>query len=204
MTAKKNVIFDLGMVLIDWDPTLTFADVFTTRDAAQDWLDKIGFHDWNRLQDGGRSFRAGLAAAQADHGVLADPLKDYLAGFPISIEKPVPGSWEILESLVARDVPLFAITNWSADTWPAALELYPRLAQVFRDIVVSGQVGFLKPQPQIYRLLMDRNALEPGACIFIDDNADNVAGAKALGMDAVQFTGADQLAQDLAERGLFA
>lgn len=201
MTAT-NVIFDLGMVLIEWDPALAFADVFDRRDEAEAWLEKIDFLAWNRLQDGGRSFAQGIAAARADHGDLADPLQDYVAAFDLTIEKPVPGSWEILEDLVARNVPLYAITNWSAETWPAAQQAYPRLGQVFRDIVVSGQERQLKPEPQIYQTLLQRNGLAAQDCIFIDDSVANVEGARRLGIDAIHFLDAETLAKALAERGL--
>lgn len=200
--AQKCVIFDLGMVLIQWDPALAFADVFDTREAAEAWLAKIAFHDWNRIQDGGRSFAKGLAAAQAQHGSLADPLEGYLAAFPITIENPVPGSWGVIDALLAQDVPLFAITNWAAETWPLALKAYPRLGQVFRDVVVSGQAGLLKPDPAIYRLLLDRNGLDPADCVFVDDSPANVEGALALGIDAIRFTDAEDLAHALAGRGL--
>lgn len=198
----KNVIFDLGAVLIEWDPALAFADNFDTRAEAEDWMHRIGFHDWNRVQDGGRSFSEGLAAARAQHGALADPLKGYLAAFHLTIEKPVPGSWQIVQALVARDVPLYAITNWAADTWPAALQAYPQLEQAFRDIVVSGQAGLLKPGAAIYELLMQRNGLIAAECIFIDDSLKNVEGARALGIDAIHFTDAEELGKALSDRGL--
>lgn len=200
--SARNVIFDLGMVLIDWDPALAFADVFDTRIEAEAWLEQIDFHAWNRLQDGGRSFAEGIAAARAIHGDLAAPLQDYLAAFHLTIEKPVPGSWEILEALAAREVPLYAITNWSAETWPAAQQAYPRLAQVFRDIAVSGQLRQLKPEPAIFRTLMQRNGLAAQDCVFIDDSAANVEGARQLGIDAILFTGADALEKALAKRDL--
>lgn len=198
----KSVIFDLGAVLIQWDAALAFADNFDTRDQAEDWMRQIGFDGWNRQQDGGRSFADGLAAAREQHGALADPLDGYLAAFHLTIEKPVPGSWDIVDALLARDVPLYAITNWAAETWPAAVETYPRLTQVFRDIVVSGQAGLLKPDAAIYRLLLDRNGLQPQDCIFIDDSASNVEGARALGIDAILFTDAEALGHALAARGL--
>lgn len=199
----KSVIFDLGAVLIEWDPALAFADVFTSRDAAEAWMARIGFADWNRAQDGGRSFVDGLAEAHARHGDEARHLAGYLPAFPLTIEKPVPGAWEIAEALLARGVPMYALTNWAADTWPHALQLYPRLAELFRDIVVSGQVGALKPDAAIYRLLMDRNGLHPADCIFVDDSPANVAGARALGIDGILFTGAEALGVELARRGLF-
>lgn len=199
----KSVIFDLGAVLIEWDPALAFADVFTSRDAAEAWMARIGFADWNRAQDGGRSFAQGLAEARARHGDEARHLDGYLAAFPMTIEKPVAGSWEIAEALLARAVPMYALTNWSADTWPHALQLYPRLGALFRDIVVSGQVGALKPEPAIYRLLLDRNGLRAEDCIFVDDSLANVQGARSLGIDAIHFTGAESLGRELARRGLF-
>ncbi|REF67901.1 MULTISPECIES: HAD family hydrolase [Paracoccus] len=199
----KSVIFDLGGVLIDWDPALAFADVFTSRAEAEAWMARIDFPGWNRMQDGGRSFAEGLAAARAAHGDEARHLAGYLAAFPVTIEKTVPGSWAIAEALLARGVPLYALTNWSAETWPHALELHSRLGGLFADILVSGQVGALKPEPAIFRLLMDRNGLRPEDCIFIDDSPANVEGARALGIDAIRFTSAEALGEDLARRGVF-
>ncbi|RDD71442.1 HAD family hydrolase [Paracoccus versutus] len=198
----KSVIFDLGGVLIDWDPALAFADVFTSRAEAEAWMARIDFPGWNRMQDGGRSFAEGLAAARAAHGDEARHLAGYLAAFPVTIEKTVLGSWAIAEALLARGVPLYALTNWSAETWPHALELHPRLGGLFADILVSGQVGALKPEPAIFRMLMDRNGLRPEDCIFIDDSPANVEGAHALGIDAIRFTSAEALGEDLARRGV--
>ena len=112
----KNVIFDLGAVLIEWDPTLAFADIFTTREAAEAWLERIDFDSWNRFQDGGRSFDDGVAVARAAHGDEARHLEGYLDAYSLTIQTPVPGTWEIAEALLARGVPLYAITNWSAET----------------------------------------------------------------------------------------
>lgn len=199
----KSVIFDLGAVLIEWDPALAFADVFTSRAAAEAWMARIGFDGWNRAQDGGRSFAEGLQAAREAHGDEARHLAGYLAAFPLTIEKTVPGAWEIAEALLARGVPLYALTNWAAETWPDALALHPRLGGLFLDIVVSGEVGALKPAPEIYRLLMDRNGLRPEDCILIDDSPANVEGARATGMDGIRFTDAAALGAELARRGLF-
>ena len=198
----KHIIFDIGAVLVEWDAPLAFAGHFATRDAAIDWMERIGFYDWNHEQDGGRSFAEGLRIAHDQHGELAAPLADYLDTFGLTIAHPVPGSWEILEALHAAQVPLYAITNWAAETWPIALEVHPRLATAFRDVVVSGGEGVLKPRPQIYHLLMQRNALRPEDCLFIDDNPANVEGARVVGIDGLHFTDAGQLALDLAERGI--
>lgn len=198
----KHIIFDIGAVLVEWDAPLAFAGHFATRDAAIDWMDRIGFYDWNHEQDGGRSFAEGLRVAHDQHGELAAPLADYLDTFGLTIAHPVPGSWEILEALHAAQVPLYAITNWAAETWPIALEVHPRLATAFRDVVVSGREGVLKPRPQIYHLLMQRHALRPEDCLFIDDNLANVEGARVVGIDGIHFTSAAQLATELDKRGI--
>lgn len=201
--GKPHIVFDLGNVLIGWTPELAFADHFDDPSAARDWLERIGFHDWNYHQDGGRPFDEGLAALRAAHGTSdAEIMAGYTAGFPASIRQPIAGSWELAEALKTGGHRLFAITNWSADNWPAALAVYPRLTTLFEDIVVSGIERLLKPQPDIYLTLTGRNRIRPQDCIFIDDNAANIEGARAVGMDAIRFTNAPALASALGERGI--
>lgn len=197
----KNVIFDLGAVLIEWDPTLAFADIFTTREAARAWLERVDFDSWNRFQDGGRSFDDGVAVARAAHGDEARHLEGYLDAYSLTIQTPVPGTWEIAEALLGA--------GRAAMRSPTGRPRHGRMRwrfipgeTIFNDIVVSGQVKQLKPAAAIYRLLMDRNGLEAKDCIFIDDSMANVEGARAVGMDAIHFTGAEALGRELAARGL--
>ncbi len=192
-----NVVFDLGNVLIRWQPHLAFD--FASEAEWQDWARRAGFAEWNLEQDRGRSFAEGLTALPTD---LAAPLRDYPARFGDTIRDPVPGTWELLERLLAGGHATYAITNWGRETWPAALALHPRLGASFRDIVVSGIEQIIKPDPAIYRLLLERNGLSAGECLFIDDSPRNVAGAHAVGMDAVLFTDAQTLARDLSARDL--
>lgn len=200
--SKPHIVFDLGNVLIGWQPELAFAHHFPDPALARDWMAQIGFPDWNLTQDGGRSLADGLAAARATHGDLAQPLEGYPTRFPATISQPIPGSWEVAEALKADGHRLFSITNWSADNWPAALQIYPRLKTLFEDIVVSGIERMLKPRPEIYLNLTSRNAIEPDNCIFIDDNAANIDGARAVGMDAIHFTDAPALVTALQARGI--
>jgi len=197
-----NIVFDIGNVLIAWHPERAFAGHFPDETAARAWLDSIDFFAWNLEFDRGRSFLEGLAAAEAAHPGRTAPLAGYLAGFPDTIRSPLADTWEILDRLQARDLPLYAITNFAAETWPHALAVHPRLGTVFRDTVVSGREGLLKPQPEIYRLLLARNGLAAEDCLFIDDNEANVVGARAVGMQAHHFTAAASLEADLARRGL--
>lgn len=198
----KHVVFDLGQVLISWHPEAAFAGRFADDDAIRDWMAWIGFHDWNRQQDAGRSLAEGLAEIRAAHGAVAGPIDQYADRFGETIRDAVPGSWQIAEALKARGHRLFAITNWSADNWPAARAAYPRLDGLFEDIVVSGIERLLKPDPAIYLTLTSRNGIAAEDCIFIDDSPANVAGAVAVGMDAILFTDAPALAAALRLRGI--
>lgn len=198
----KHIVFDLGHVLIGWQPELAFEEFFDDHAAARDWMSRINFGEWNLTQDGGRPLSEGLAAAQATHGEDAAPLEVYTRNFPLTIAEPIPGSWELAEELKAAGHRLFSITNWSRDNWPAALTQYPRLATIFEDVVVSGIEGLLKPRQEIYQRLLKRNSIDAADCIFVDDRAENIEGAKAVGMDGILFTGADDLRAALAARGI--
>ena len=198
----KHIVFDLGQVLIDWLPERAFAAHFDDSSAMRDWMERVDFHGWNYLQDGGRALADGLAQARRDHGEDAAPLEDYTANFHLTIQDPVPGSWELAEELKSAGHRLFAITNWSRDNWPAALACYPRLETLFEDIVISGVEGLLKPRPEIYRALLDRNGIVAGDCIFIDDRDANVEGARAVGMEGILFTDAEALCLALRESGI--
>lgn len=196
-----NVIFDLGNVLIRWDLYAGYDDLFDSPEALRRYLDMIGFEDWNRRQDGGRSWADGVTDLETRLGSQAWPATEYPARHARTIATPVPGSWALLDRLAARDVPLYALTNWSAELFPHALATYPGLS-LFRDILVSGIEGMLKPEPAIYQRLLTRNGLRADESLFIDDSAENVAGARAIGMDAVLFTDAATLERDLVQRGL--
>lgn len=198
----KHIVFDLGQVLINWAPEQAFAGYFPDPSAMREWMRRVDFHGWNYLQDGGRPLAEGLAAARSAHGEEAAPFEDYTANFPLTIQERVPGSWEIANELKSAGHRLFAITNWSRDNWPAALTCHPQLETLFEDIVVSGIEGLLKPEPEIYHTLLDRNGIEARDCIFIDDSAANVDGAKAVGMEAIHFTTADALRDALRKSGI--
>lgn len=197
-----NIVFDIGNVLIAWKPERAFASHFPDDAAARVWMEAIGFDDWNYEFDRGRGFLEGLAAAEAAHPGRAGPLSAYLSGFPDTIRSPIAGTWDILDRLQAQNRPLYSITNFSAETWPMALQVHPRLGTVFRDVVVSGRERLVKPQPEIYELLLHRNALVAEECLFIDDRPANVEAARRIGMAGHHFTTPEVLEDDLLRRGL--
>lgn len=167
----------------------------------QAYLDRVGFAAWNHQADTGRPWAELIEDLSRRHGEDAAPAIHYPARHRLTIAEPIEGTWALVDRLGARGHRLFALTNWSAETFGDALALHPRLA-VFADIVVSGRERVAKPDPAIFRILLDRNRLRAADCVFIDDNAANVAAARDLGIDGIRFTDPAALERDLAMRGL--
>lgn len=196
-----NVVFDIGNVLIHWDPRVLYRTIFASEDEVEWFLDNVCTHDWNLEQDRGRSFEDAIAEATARHPDYRDAIAAYHLRWPETILGPIPGTVAILDELKAKGTPLYAITNWHQDKFRETRARFAFLGH-FRDIVVSGDERLIKPDPAIYRLLLDRNGLEAGSCLFIDDNAANVQGARAVGMKAHHFTSPEALRAELAGLGV--
>ena len=192
-----NVVFDIGNVLVHWEPRALYAKIFATEDEVEWFLANVCNHDWNLEQDRGRSFADAVIEATARFPEHADAIAAYDLRWHETVLGPIDGSVAILEELKARGTPLYAITNFNQDKFRETVARFPFL-RLFRDIVVSGDERVVKPDPAIYRLLMERNGLAAEACVFIDDSLNNVAGAKAVGMKAIHFTGPDALRTELA------
>lgn len=198
------VIFDLGNVLISWDPVAAVAVAVGPERARAFIADPdFDFATWNRLNDAGRGLDEAEQVALAAHPQYAEEIVAYRANFGASLVGEISGSVQILRELHAADVPLFALTNWSADLFPVALDRFDFL-DLFEDIIVSGEEGVAKPDPEIFEVLEERVSHRAGLddCIFIDDNPANVQAAAETGLDAVHFTGPDHLREDLVARGL--
>ncbi len=197
MTRRPAVIFDLGGVLIEWDPRHLYRRLFNGDTAAmEDFLANVCTTDWNRQQDAGRSFAEAEAEAIARHPDKGDFIRAWLSHFHEMIPGPLQGTVEILNELRQRDVSLYALTNWSAETFASQSPRFDFLTW-FDGIVVSGQEKLLKPDPRIFRLLMDRYGIDPMHAVFIDDVAANVAAASEMGIRGIRFTNPDALRADL-------
>ncbi len=196
----RAVVFDIGGVLVDWQPHLAWSAELGSEEAAQDFLARTNFRALNARADGGEAF-ADLAREVADPEDR-DRFVRYVDLYHLTVPLKIGGTWDLLHRLKDRGIAVHAITNWSAETWPVGLRVHPELGQVFGVTIVSGREGVMKPDRRIYELLCQRAGLSAEACLFIDDGAHNVEGARAAGMDALHFTGADRLARDLTERGL--
>ncbi|HTU62956.1 MAG TPA: HAD family phosphatase [Polyangiales bacterium] len=196
------VIFDLGGVLIDWNPRYLYRKRFGGDEAAMEhFLTHVCTPEWNIRQDAGRTFAEASELLCRSHPQLRAHIEAWLPGFDDMMAGEIQGSVDILAELRARGTPIYALTNWSAETFPCALERFEFLGW-FADIVVSGKLQLIKPDPAIYRHLLTTHGLQAEQSIFIDDAPHNVAGAAAVGIHALQFTSPDALRQQLVELGM--
>jgi len=196
-----NVVFDIGNVLVHWEPRALYRKIFATEDEVEWFIANVCTHDWNLEQDMGRSFADGVRALSKRFPEHAEAIAAYDLRWHETVLGPIDGSVAILDELRSRGTPLYAITNFNQDKFKETLKRFPFLS-VFRDTVVSGDERVIKPDAAIYRLLLARNGLEAASCVFIDDSEKNVLGAQAVGMKAIHFTGPDALRADLARMGL--
>ncbi len=200
-TRPTRVVFDLGNVLIHWDPRILYRTIFATEEEVTHFLTHILPPEWNLEQDRGRSW----AEAEAERIALFPEHEPHIRAFRARWRETVPhaieGTVRILASLKAAGVPLYAITNFASDTLEEAKAMYPFLATSFIDIVVSGDEKLLKPDPAIFEVLLKRQKLSAQDCVFIDDSPKNVAAAKALGFHALHFTSPERFAEDLRALG---
>jgi len=199
---RNIVIFDLGGVLIEWDPRHLYRKLFAGDEAVMEhFLATVCTHEWNRRQDAGRSFAEGARLLKAEHPDKAELIDAYRARFDEMIAGPITGSVEIMTELRNRGFPLYGLTNWSAETYPAAVDRFAFL-RWFRGILVSGEVEVVKPDPRIFALLIERFAVEPERTVYIDDVEANVAAARPFGIHAIQFTTPPKLREELVGLGL--
>lgn len=199
----KNIIFDLGGVLVDWNPDYVFLDEFGgDRKKMQRFYDEVCTFDWNENQDAGYP----LAQATEDRVALFPKqeaqIRMYYGRWEEMLGGPIAGTVALLKKLVDHpDYRVVALTNWSAETFPIALARFDFL-HWFEGIVVSGTERTRKPFPEIYQTTLERFSLEAPASLFIDDNARNIAAAAALGIQTIQFKNPDQLKTDLRTKGI--
>jgi 2-haloacid dehalogenase len=198
-----TVVFDLGGVVVLWDPVPAVAAVVGQTRAEHFVHGTVfDFAGWNHAQDSGRSWEDGEATAKASHPELAEEIGAYRPNFALSLRGLVPGTAGILRALHDRGVRLVALTNWSAETIHHGPETFPEVFGLFDDIVVSGAEGVAKPDREIFQILARRLGHPISGVFYVDDNRSNVDAAIAAGMDAVHFTDAARLLRELHVRGL--
>jgi 2-haloacid dehalogenase len=198
-TGRNIVIFDLGGVLIDWDPRHLYRKLFCGDEAAmEDFLATVCTAEWNRSQDAGRSCAEAVRLLQDRHRDHAELIEAYYMRFDEMMAGPIVGSVEILVELHGRGTPLYGLSNFSSETYPLALRRFP-LLRLLRKVVISGDVKAIKPHPRIYQILLGGSGIDPQSAVFIDDVVANIETARQLGLHGIVFAGSDALRHELAE-----
>jgi 2-haloacid dehalogenase len=200
--SPHAVIFDVGRVLVDWQIRFLYERLIPEGEALDAFLRDVVTEQWHFQHDAGRPFAETSAELTALHPQHAELIALFGPRFNDTNSAAIPGMPELLAELDAAGVPLFAITNFSGEFFPPFRAKYPAMFDRFRDIIVSGDEKMMKPDPAIYRLALDRFGLRAEEAVFVDDNPDNVAGAAALGIHAIHFTGEQPLRAELADLGL--
>ena len=198
---ETAVLFDLGGVLIDWNPRYFFRSKFKNEADMEYFLTSVCTSEWNRSIDAGKPFAVAVRERQAELPEYAELIGYWHTGWAEMLGEALSGTVEILRELKGQGRQLCALSNWSAETFPLAQERFDFLAW-FSRIIVSGQVGLAKPDPAIFRLALEQCGLVAERTLFIDDVLENVEVARSLGLQAIQFRSPEQLRAELVARGV--
>ena len=202
---KKNfetIIFDLGGVLIDWNPRYVYRQIFKTEQEVEWFLENVTTSEWNENQDAGYPLHQATEELIAKHPEWEPEITAYYGRWLEMLGDAIHETSEILHQLKQKGkYKLYALTNWSAETFPHALERF-EFFKLFDGIVVSGQEKMKKPSPEFYKILLSRYHLDPAKTIFIDDSLRNVQGAEAVGITGVHFHNPSQLKEELERKGI--
>lgn len=195
-----TVIFDLGGVLIDWNPRYLYRKLMPDEATIEHFLDTVCTSQWNAQQDAGRPFVEGVALLSEQFPDQADMISAFHTRWIEMIGGEITDTVTIMTELKEKGVPLYALTNWSAETFPLVRPTFGFL-DWFLGIVVSGEEKMIKPDAAFYHVLFDRYALKPEDTVFIDDSKPNVETAKNLGVHAIHFNSPSQLREELTALG---
>lgn len=198
----EAVVFDLGGVLIDWDPRNLYRSLFAGDEAGMErFLREVCSPTWNAAQDAGRPWSEAIDLLVAEHPDQRELIVAYRERWHEMLVGPVAGTVAVLSELVASGVPVYALSNWSTETFPIARRQFEFLSW-FHGVVLSGEVRLVKPDPAIFRHLIDSFGLHPGTTVFVDDSPANVAAARGLGLIGLEFVDHTVLRHDLRALGV--
>lgn len=198
MTAA--LIFDVANVIVDWDPIRALEGVMDA-ERIDTFLTSDAFWELNARTDAGMPLRDAVVEMDDQAPHLADIYRVYLDRFPVSVSGPVPGTAQVIDELLAAGVPCFGISNWAKENFNIARRADPVIDRL-ADVIVSGEVGLAKPDPDIFRYALERFGVEAGDAVMIDDTPENLDAAATVGLGTILFTSAEQLRADLRARQL--
>ena len=197
-----TIIFDLGGVLIDWNPRYVYRKIFKTEEEVDWFLQNVTTPEWNENQDAGYPLHEATKELIAKHPEWEPEIKAYYGRWLEMLGEDIHDTVEILRQLKEiGKYKLYALTNWSAETFPHALERF-EFFKAFDGVVVSGQEKMRKPSAEFYKILIDRYHLDPAKTVFIDDSLRNVKGAEAVGISGIHFHNPSQLREELRRKGI--
>ena len=198
---KKTIVFDLGGVLIDWNPRHLYEKVFSDLDEMEYFLKEVCSLDWNSQMDVDKSFLDGIDELVPKFPQYEEQIRAYYLRWEETIRGEFPGTVKILRELKEAGFPLAALSNWSSETFPRVKDQYEFLSW-FTPLVISGHIGYKKPDPEPFQILLHELKLDARDCVFIDDMEDNVQEARRQGFEGIQFSSPEQLRADLVKLGL--
>jgi 2-haloacid dehalogenase len=197
----NTVIFDLGGVLIDWNPRYVYRTIFKTEEEIDWFFENVATHDWNENQDAGYPIALATEELIAQHPEWESQIKAYYGRWEEMLGGPIQETVEIFKQLKKAGLKTYALTNWSAETFHIALARYDFL-HWFDGRLVSGEEKTRKPFPEFYQKLIDKFSIDPSKALFIDDNLRNIKGAEAFGIKGIHFQDPGQLKNELKQLGL--
>ena len=198
----EAIIFDLGAVLVDWNPEYLFEKVIEDKAKRKYFLENICTGAWNEEQDGGRTIKEATETLAAEHPDWKEHIEAYYGRWEEMLKGPIDKTVDIFRQLKeSGKYKLYALTNWSAELFPIALKKYEFL-HWFDGRVVSGEEKMRKPFPEFYQLLLDRYHLKPQTTLFIDDNLRNVKAAEELGIQCIHYQSPEQLKTELEKKNI--
>lgn len=200
MMQLKNIIFDFGGVLIDWDPRHLYEKVFEDKDEMNFFLENICTYSWNIQQDAGRPLSVATAEKQAEFPHYREEIAMYYGRWEEMLGGVIDVNAQLIKPLKGM-YNVYGLTNWSAETIPIAMKRYGFFDEL-DGMVVSGEEGVVKPDEKLYRILIERYSTEPAASLFIDDNAVNIQAAKELGFRTIHLTETVNLEEELKRMGV--
>ncbi|KMQ64262.1 HAD family hydrolase [Chryseobacterium sp. FH2] len=198
----KNIIFDFGGVLMDWDPRYFFKEYFNDDEKMEYFLENIAQSEWNEEQDRGRLLSEGTEIQVKKFPEWEKEIRAYYDNWSVMLKSDIPHNVEVLKKLGKTDYQLYGLTNWSEETFPYALENYDFFQLFDGKIVVSGTEKLIKPDPKIWYVLLKRYNLRADESVFIDDNPKNIDIAQSLGFHTVHITPETNLEQELIDLGV--
>ena len=201
MSSNKTVVFDLGNVLIDWNPRYLYSKIFPNETEVEWFLENICDDEWNAKHDAGQPFSTGIAELSRLHPQFSAQISNWYERWEEMLGGPLDDTVAILAELKKKQVPLFILSNWSAETYPKAEAIYDFLFW-FDGKIISGEIGKIKPDPDIYKLLIETYDLTPDNTVFIDDKLANVKAAEDSGIHGIHFHNAALLRNDLTKLNL--